>query len=70
MGSLERRLEVLEDRVPAKQPESSDRSEVRAHMKAHLDRIAALRRSGDPEDQAELEAVRSGVERRLEEHRG
>ncbi len=64
--SIRRRIEGLEGRLPAKQPEPSDRTEVRARMKAHLDRIAALRRSDDPADKAELEATRWAVERRGE----
>ena len=67
MGSLERRLEVLEDRVPARQPERSDRSEVRTRMRESLGRIAAYRRGElGPEEAAEVEAHIAAVERRGE----
>lgn len=65
--SVKRRLERLEDRIPA--PEPPGRSEARERMLEHLDRIAALRLSDAPEDRAELEAVRCDVERKLAERR-
>jgi len=59
MSNIHRRLEALEDRLPATQP---DRSEVRERVRANLDRIAKLRRSDGPEAVAELEAFRVAVE--------
>ena len=65
--SIRRRLEALEGRVQA---EPSDRSEVRAWMKAHLDRIAAYRRGDMPEEERpEFEAVHAAVVRGMEERR-
>ena len=67
--SIRRRLEVLEDRVPA--PEPSDRSEAREWMRESLDRIAAHRRGElGPEEAAEVEALIAAVERRMAERRG
>lgn len=69
MGNLERRLEALEGRVPA--PEPPSKSEARERMKAHLDRVAALRRGElDPEETAEVEALTADIMRRLAQHRG
>jgi hypothetical protein len=67
MGSVRRRLEALEDRLPATEP---DRSEVRERIRENLDRIATLRRSDGPEATAELEAFRAGVERQIAKRRG
>ncbi len=67
MSNIHRRLEALEDRLPATQPE---RSEVRERVRENLDRIALLRRSDGPEAVAELEAFRAGVERQIAKRRG
>lgn len=65
--SLRHRLEVLEGHL---QPKPEDRSEVRAWMKAHLDRLAAYRRGDMPEDERpEFEVVHAAVMRGLEEYR-
>jgi hypothetical protein len=70
VGSLERRLEVLEDRIPAPEGERQDRSEARERIRENLDRIAYLRRSDGPEAVAELEAFRVAVERQIAKRRG
>lgn len=67
MGNLERRLESLEDRMPP--PKPTGRQESRRRMQQHLDRIARLRRSDDPADKAELEAVRTALERQITKRR-
>jgi len=60
VGSVRRRLEALEERIPL--PKPPDRTEARARMKARLDQVAKLRR-GELSDQetAELEAVRTAL---------
>lgn len=69
MGSVRRRLEALEDRIPL--PKPPDRTEARARMKAHLGQVARLRRGElSYEEAAEVEAVSVAVERRLDEIRG
>ena len=69
MGSVRRRLEALEDRIPL--PKPAGRTEAQARMKAHLDQVARLRR-GELSDQetVEVEAVSAGVESRLAGIRG
>jgi hypothetical protein len=66
VGSLESRLGALEDRLPTPEP---DRSEVRERVRANLDRVARLRRSDNPADKAELEAVRTALERQITKRR-
>ena len=67
--SLNRRLRVLEGRLPAPEPE--DRSEVRAWIRKSLDQIVKLRRGQlGPEEEAEVRALIAAVERRREERRG
>jgi hypothetical protein len=61
VGSLERRLEALEGRMPP--PENAERSEVRARMRAALDEIAAARREGRAPS-AEAVALSEAIERR------
>ena len=67
MGSLERRVESLEGRIP--EPEPTGKQEARRRMQQHLDRLARLRRSDDPADKAELEAVRTALERQITKRR-
>ena len=69
MGSVRRRLEALEDRIPL--PKPAGRTEAQARMRAHLDQVARLRR-GELSDRetVEVEAVSVAVERRLAEIRG
>jgi hypothetical protein len=38
-------------------------------MQQHLDRVARLRRSDNPADKAELEAVRTALERQITKRR-
>lgn len=67
MGSVRRRLERLEGRIP--KPASG--SEAREHMREHLDRVARLRRGElDAEEEAEVRAASAAVERRMAEVRG
>ncbi len=66
--TIRKRLQNIEARMSPAQPPA--RSEARERMREHLDRIATLRRSDDPEDQAELAVVREDVERRLKLVRG
>jgi hypothetical protein len=64
MGSIRRRLEVLEGRgVPGPAEPSEARSEARERIRACLDEIAAARREGR-EPSAEAAAVMEAVERR------
>ena len=64
--SIRRRLEALEGRIPPPQASSG----VSERMRAHLERVAALRRAGaTPENNAELRAFRIALDRRLEEHK-
>lgn len=65
---MRKRLGILEAQIPPAKPPV--RSEARERMRGHLDRIATLRRSDDPEDQAELAAIREDAERRLKPVRG
>lgn len=67
MGSVRRRLEALEGRIPKR----AARSVARECMTAHLDRIARLRRGElSPEEADEVRATSAAVERRIAEHRG
>ena len=69
MGSVRRRLEVLEDRMPL--PKPPGRTEAQARMRAYLDQVARLRRGElSEEEEAEVEAESVAVERRLAEIRG
>jgi hypothetical protein len=72
--SVRRRLETLEEQamprqhVPEAKPHQSD---ARRHMRAHLARVAALRRGElDPEQAAEVEAVSAAFKGRLARIRG
>ncbi len=69
MGSVRRRLEALENRIPL--PKPAGRTEAQACLRAHLDQVARLRR-GELSDRetAEVEAVSAAVESRLAEIRG
>ena len=68
MGSIRRRLEVLENHIPA--PEPPGRSEAREWMRESLGRIARTRRGElDPEETAEVEALIAAIERRMAERR-
>jgi hypothetical protein len=71
-GSLGRRLEALEGRMLwQRRPESSTASSARERMKAHLDRLAALRRGElSEEEAAEVEALNAAFRRRLAAIRG
>lgn len=71
MKGLSRQLKALEDRIPAKQPGPPGRSEARERMKEYLDRIAKARRGNLSEEEvAQVEAVNTAIQRRLEEIRG
>ena len=64
MGSLERRLEVLEGRLEP--PERPERTEVRERMRIVLDELAAAKREGrEPSEEATavMEAFRERRER-------
>jgi len=61
MGGLERRLERLEGQMEP--PDRRQRAEVRAHMRAFLEEIAAARREGR-EPSPEALAVLKAIERR------
>ncbi len=69
MGSVRRRLEALEERIPL--PKPAGRTEAQARMKAYLDQVARLRRGElSDRDTVEVEAVSAAVESRLAEIRG
>jgi len=64
VGSLERRLEVLEGRLEP--PERPERTEVRERMRIVLDELAAAKREGrEPSEEATavMEAFRERRER-------
>jgi hypothetical protein len=63
-SGIHRRVEALERRVRPRQPERS--TDTRERMKAHLDRLAALRRGElSSEEAAEVEATHAAIESRL-----
>ncbi len=68
--TIRRRLETLEARrIPPVR--SSDRSEARERMTAHLGRVARLRRGElSEEEAAEVEAESVAVKRWMDEIRG
>ena len=67
--SLERRLDLLEERVMPRHhvPEAEPRqSDARRRMTEHLGRVAALRKGElGPEEAAEVEAINAAFEGRL-----
>jgi len=70
--SLERRLELLEDRAKRFVAEAKGhQSDARRHMREHLARVAALRRGElGPEEAAEVEAFNVAFKGRLARIRG
>lgn len=67
--TVKRRLERLEDRIPA--PEPPGRSEARGRMRDHLGRVARLRRGElSAEEEAEVRTMSEAVQRRIAESRG
>lgn len=69
VGSLESALYAVEQRT--RLPKPSGRSKAWERMKAHLDRVAGLRRGKlDPEEAAEVEAVTADIKRRPAQRRG
>jgi hypothetical protein len=68
-NSIHRRVEALEGRVRLRQPERS--TDARERMKAHLGRLASLRRGElSEEEAAEVEATNAAIKRRMREIRG
>jgi hypothetical protein len=68
-ADIARRIGALEGRRRQRQPERS--TDARERMKAHLDRLASLRRGKlGPEEAADVEATNAAVERRMREIRG
>jgi hypothetical protein len=72
--SMRRRLENLEEQAKPRRrvPEAKlHQSDARRHMRAHLARVAALRRGElGPEEAAEVEAVCAAFKGRLARIRG
>jgi hypothetical protein len=68
-NGISRRLEALEGRVRPRQPERS--ADARERMKAHLYRLASLRRGElSEEEAAKVEATNAAIKRRMKELRG
>jgi hypothetical protein len=68
-NDIYRRVEALEGRRRQRQPERL--TDAREHMKAHLDRLASLRRGElSEEEAAEVEATHATIKRRMREIRG
>ena len=65
-ADIARRIGALEGRRRQRQPERS--TDARERMKAHLDRLAALRRGELSEvEAAKVEATNAAIERRMRE---
>ena len=73
-GIIHSRLKRLEERTPPSlQPGPTDarRDFARERMKAHLDRLASLRRGELSEEEAvQVEILNAAVERRMRERAG
>lgn len=68
MSKIHRRLEALEDRLPA--PDTSDRTSVRKKMSAFFLQLARLRRGElGPEEAASCRATLEALEKKIEEMR-